>query len=55
MLRLRHAMRLAVDAGSYARMNRSWWILPALLVLAIVVALSTATQAAVPYAVYTLF
>jgi hypothetical protein len=36
-------------------MNRMWWVVPAVLVLGIVTALGSATQVAVPYAVYTLF
>lgn len=55
MLRLRHAGRLVGDLGAYARWNRAWWLLPAVLVLAAVVAAGTAAQSAVPVAVYTLF
>lgn len=55
MLRLRHASRLVADLGVYARMNRAWWIVPTVLLLLLAVALSTASQAAVPYAVYTFF
>ena len=55
MLRLRHAKRLAVDLGSYARYNHAWWILPVAVVVALVILATSATQTAVPYAVYTLF
>jgi len=55
VLRLRHALRLAADVTSYARLNRAWWIIPVVGILAVLFAVGTATQAAVPYAVYTLF
>ena len=55
MLRLRHAGRLMRDLGAYAAANRAWWMVALILVVAIAAFLSSATQAAVPYAVYTLF
>ena len=55
MLLVRHLGRVAWDLGGYARVNGRWWLLPAVALLALVVALASATQAAVPYAVYTVF
>lgn len=55
MLRLCHTVRLAADVGSYARLNRAWWIVPIVAVLAAALTLGAATQTVVPYAVYTLF
>jgi hypothetical protein len=54
-LRVRHSARILGDLFSYARQNRAWWIIPLALILFGIVALGTASQAAVPYAVYTLF
>lgn len=54
MLRIRHAARLAADLGSYAHMNRAWWLVAVFVVLALVMVAGTATQSAVPFAVYTL-
>ncbi|MEI7885875.1 MAG: DUF5989 family protein [Actinomycetes bacterium] len=55
MLFLRHAARLAADFMVYARVNKAWWLLPVVVLLIVAVALGTATQAVVPYAVYTFF
>lgn len=55
VLRLCHTVRLAADVGSYARLNRAWWIVPIVAVLAAALTLGAATQTVVPYAVYTLF
>ncbi len=54
-LLLRHMLRLAAELVAYGRLNRAWWILPTVALLIAVVLIGTATQAAVPYAVYTLF
>ncbi len=54
-LRLRHGGRLARHLTGYAWRGRFWWLLPLVLVLAVVAALAGATHAAVPVAVYTLF
>ena len=55
MLLVRHAVRLAADFLLYARLNKAWWLLPAAALLLVAIALGTATQAVVPYAVYTFF
>lgn len=55
MLRLRHAARLGGEFVAYAVVNRVWWILPLVAVLAIVALAVTVTQAAAPYTLYTLF
>lgn len=55
MLRLRHSLRLALEFGSYARVNRAWWLLLVIPVLALGLAAVSATHVVVPYTVYTLF
>ena len=55
VLRLRHLVRLAGDLGSYAVVNRAWWIVPLMLVLGVLTAFITVGQAAAPYTLYTLF
>ncbi len=55
MLRLRHLVRISIDVGSYARLNRAWWLLPFVVVAAVLVAVAGVAQTAVPYAVYTFF
>lgn len=55
MLLLRHSLRLMIDVFVYARLNRAWWILPVVGLLLAAVAVASASQTAVPYAVYTLF
>jgi len=55
MLRGRHALLLIRDFGSYARVNRAWWVLALIPVVAIAVFAVSATHVVVPYTVYTLF
>ncbi|MEL7208543.1 MAG: DUF5989 family protein [Actinomycetota bacterium] len=55
MLRLKHSWRLASEFVAYAVINRVWWILPLIAVLALVGLAVTVTQAAAPYSLYTLF
>lgn len=55
MLRIKYLFRLMGDFGSYAVVNRVWWILPLMALLGLVVAFITVGQAAAPYTLYTLF
>lgn len=55
MLRVRHAVRLALDVVHLASGPGSWWIAGVVLVLLVLTFAVTAANAAVPYAVYTLF
>jgi len=55
VLFIRHAARLAKDFIIFARLNKAWWLLPVAALLIVAIALGTATQAVVPYAVYTFF
>ena len=55
MLRLRHAARLASEFAAYAVVNRVWWIIPLVAMLAVIALAVTVTQAAAPYTLYTLF
>jgi hypothetical protein len=55
LLRLRHLGRLTRDVVGYASVNRVWWLVPLGAVLLLVGLAVTATNVAVPVAVYTLF
>jgi hypothetical protein len=55
VLRLRHAVRLVSDVVLYSSSHRAWWLLLVAPIIALAVLAVTTTQAAVPYAVYTLF
>lgn len=55
MLRLRHTYRLTRDAVGFAVADRSWWLLPMVIAIMILAFAVTAANAALPYAVYTLF
>lgn len=48
-------MLLARDLVGAAVTNRSWWMVPVVLVLVLLSIGATAANAALPYAVYTLF
>lgn len=52
---MRHALRLAGDFGHYARVNRAWWLLLIVPLVALAMAAVGTTQVVVPYTVYTLF
>jgi hypothetical protein len=41
--------------AAYAVSNRSWWIIPVMVLFGLIAVAVVTTQAAVPYAVYTLF
>lgn len=55
MLRLRHATRLAGDLAAYAVVNRVWWILPLVLLLAVASLVIVIGQAAAPVTLYPMF
>src|SRR3954469_16731234 len=55
MSRVRYLMRLTGEFAVYARVNRTWWVPPLLLLLAIAFLLITVGHAAAPYALYPLF
>lgn len=55
VLRLRHSFRLVGEFFAFARVNRAWWLLLVLPVIAVGLVAVSATQAVVPYTVYTLF
>lgn len=54
-LRLKHLLLLAREVGRFAALNRMWWFVPMMALLALVALAVTTTQAVVPVAVYTLF
>lgn len=54
-LRLKHLLRLSRDVGRFALINRVWWFIPMMVLLALIMIAVTSTQAVVPVAVYTLF
>jgi len=53
--RARHLAHLVGDLAWTARVNRMWWLLPVVAIALLGLLAAGATQAAVPYAVYTLF
>lgn len=55
VLRVRHLFRLLGDVSAYTVASRSWWVLPVVVALVGLLAAATATGAAVPYTMYTLF
>ncbi|MCB1039773.1 MAG: hypothetical protein R2701_12935 [Acidimicrobiales bacterium] len=55
VLRLRYGLRLVGDLAAYTLAAKAWWVLPAVLLVVIGLALAVATSSAVPYALYTLF
>ena len=55
LLRLRHLRLLARDLIGFAVINRAWWLLPVMLVLALVTIFIVVGQAAAPYTLYTVF
>lgn len=55
MLRLRHAYRLGRDVVGLASVNGAWWVIPIFVVIVLLAVAVTAANAALPYAVYTLF
>jgi hypothetical protein len=55
VLRLRHTYRLARDAMGLVVADRIWWLLPMVVAILVLAFAVTAANAALPYAVYTLF
>jgi hypothetical protein len=55
MLRARHLLRLVRDVCGFAVVNRAWWILPLMALLAIITVFIVVGQAAAPYTLYTVF
>lgn len=55
VMRLRHGGRLLREVGSFTVLNRVWWFLPLVILVLLLTIAATATQHALPYAVYTLF
>ncbi len=54
-MRLRHLVRLGRESDGYAVVNRAWWVVPLVMLLALVALAVVAAQAVAPYALYTLF
>lgn len=55
VLRFRHTARLAGDLVAYAVINRVWWILPLILLLAVASLVIVIGQAAAPVTLYPMF
>jgi len=53
--RIRHAFHLVGDLAAYSVASRSWWVLPVVVTLIVVLAVAVVTSSAVPYAMYTIF
>ena len=54
-MRMRHFFRLCRELAAYTMVNRAWWIIPPILVLALVTVLVLVGQAAAPVTLYPLF
>lgn len=54
-MRLRHTARLGVEFVRFSVVNRAWWLLPVMMLLAVVTVFIVVGQAAAPYTLYTLF
>lgn len=55
LLRARHGVRLARDVDRYARSSGMWWLVPVMTIVTLAALAVSATSAALPAAVYTLF
>jgi hypothetical protein len=55
MRRLRHGVRLGGSFVSYSVTNRAWWVIPMVVLLAVIALAIVVGQAAAPYTLYTLF
>jgi hypothetical protein len=55
MLRMRHFFRLCGEFLAYARINRAWWVIPPMILLALIMVLILVGQAAAPVTLYPLF
>ena len=54
-LRFRHSARLVRDLIGFAVLNRAWWLIPVMVVLAVITIFIVVGQAAAPYTLYTVF
>jgi len=54
-LRLRHLARTTGEFAEYAVVNRAWWVLPIMVLLALATLLIIVGQAAAPITLYPLF
>jgi hypothetical protein len=55
MLRIRHFFQLCGEFVAYAVVNRAWWVIPPMVLLALATLLVLVGQAAAPVALYPLF
>ena len=55
MRRAVYTWRLLKEFGSYAVINRAYWVLPFILLLLGIAALIVVIETVVPYTLYTLF
>ncbi len=55
MLRARHLFQLGGEFVAYAIVNRVWWLIPMMLLLAFATLLVVVGQAAAPVSIYPLF
>jgi hypothetical protein len=55
VLRTRHFFGLCGEFVAYAVVNRAWWVIPVMLLLALIALLILVGQAAAPVTLYPLF
>jgi Family of unknown function (DUF5989) len=53
--RLRYMFRFAGEFGAYLVVNRSWWIVPVFLLLAMTTLLVVVSQVVAPFTLYSFF
>jgi hypothetical protein len=54
-MRLRHGMWIFADVTRHAAAERTWWLIPFVVVVGLLAAAILTAQAVVPVTVYTLF
>jgi len=55
MRRAVHTWRLLREFGSYAVINRAYWVVPLVILLLTIAAFTGVVQTAVPFTLYSLF
>ncbi|MEZ5322017.1 MAG: hypothetical protein R2698_08095 [Microthrixaceae bacterium] len=55
MLRVRHALWLLGEVAYFAKLNRAWWMLLVIPLVAVGLLVVATTHTVLPYTVYTLF
>lgn len=54
-MRVRHLLGLVNEFVMYSLVNRTWWLLPIMVLMAVMMLLITVGQTAAPYSLYAFF